>query len=299
MNIKSHLKITLENFPFIYYLNNNTEYLYDFISNSTNNLIIKLNIENHILLYIRTYFNDLYIEYTSDSENSEAIFKKIVEQNTIFALNLPIKHMKIYIKQGNSYIYYGFLIYFLYKDKENSLLKPILDSNSQSIINILSNKDDFLIKISGDDVINTRKISTITKNTYISCPICLDSYKKKAFIYPCRHFFCYKCICKWSRSSTTCPICKAFFTQIKIGDRTKRTFLRPKGFAYDPYEDDSENTQWYNNLIDHCVICKEKDDEYLMLVCDKCNKNIAHYYCDNLDRIPYDKWYCPECRREE
>ena len=38
---------------------------------------------------------------------------------------------------------------------------------------------------------------------------------------------------------------------------------------------------------------------HLMLICDECNENVCHTYCDpalRTNRIPEDDWYCMECR---
>lgn len=40
-----------------------------------------------------------------------------------------------------------------------------------------------------------------------TCPICLD-YFSDPIVTNCNHKFCSKCIKKWSRKKTTCPICR-------------------------------------------------------------------------------------------
>lgn len=55
----------------------------------------------------------------------------------------------------------------------------------------------------------------------MSCPICLSKFQNRAEI-DCKHAFCRKCIVKWSKSNTTCPMCRADFTEIKTEKSIKR-----------------------------------------------------------------------------
>lgn len=49
-----------------------------------------------------------------------------------------------------------------------------------------------------------------TKKDVGTCSVCLDDWKPKmkVTILPCDHFFHKKCIGKWLKSSTTCPMCR-------------------------------------------------------------------------------------------
>lgn len=142
--------------------------------------------------------------------------------------------------------------------------------------------------------------SNLDSNYSNKCPICLESYIKKSLINPCKHTFCFKCISKWSTINTICPICDKYFNCINAIDESLKKNVKIKERKFSNFYDDegySEcNTKWYNSLLDHCYVCKQKDNEYLMLVCDKCNYNVCHYYCDGLDIIPYGKWFCYKCR---
>ena len=55
----------------------------------------------------------------------------------------------------------------------------------------------------------------------MSCSICLSKFQNRAEI-DCKHAFCRKCIVKWSKSNTTCPMCRADFTEIKTEKSIKR-----------------------------------------------------------------------------
>ncbi|CAN0330390.1 unnamed protein product [Bubo scandiacus] len=40
------------------------------------------------------------------------------------------------------------------------------------------------------------------------CPICLDSWDDAAYVMPCVHRFCYRCILRWAETKPECPLCK-------------------------------------------------------------------------------------------
>lgn len=143
--------------------------------------------------------------------------------------------------------------------------------------------------------VSKKNLSSSTKKD--KCPICYENINNLSITKPCKHSFCSDCIIEWSKVSTNCPVCKMYFTMICTDNKIKT--LKQKQFYYDPYEDNSQNTEWYDNLINHCMICKGKDKEYLMIVCDSCDKNVAHYFCDGLDRIPTEEWFCPKCRKNK
>jgi PHD and RING finger domain-containing protein 1 len=46
------------------------------------------------------------------------------------------------------------------------------------------------------------------------CGICLDRIKIQGTLNSCAHPFCMICIKEWSKTSNTCPFCKARFTQL-------------------------------------------------------------------------------------
>lgn len=58
------------------------------------------------------------------------------------------------------------------------------------------------------------------------CSICLDNIEIQGRLNSCSHYFCLKCIKKWSeviftQSENSCPICKARFSKIQKIPRRK------------------------------------------------------------------------------
>ena len=141
----------------------------------------------------------------------------------------------------------------------------------------------------------TAMLSMKPKN---ECNICLEKIKEKAILEPCMHYFCKECIENWAKNSTYCPLCKIHFKRIDFGKR-KTLCFKAKKFQYDDYDEEEEN--WYRGLLEYCMICKGTHEDYNMLVCEKCNKNVCHYYCDGLESLPAmtDNWFCLDCRKAE
>lgn len=42
----------------------------------------------------------------------------------------------------------------------------------------------------------------------VECPICFDSVHIPSCIKPCDHMFCHKCISKWLKRCSNCPLCR-------------------------------------------------------------------------------------------
>ena len=57
------------------------------------------------------------------------------------------------------------------------------------------------------------KIKNKRKNT---CPICLNFCVAPSKINNCTHIYCNRCISKWSKMSSKCPLCRARFDKIII-----------------------------------------------------------------------------------
>jgi len=52
------------------------------------------------------------------------------------------------------------------------------------------------------------------------CVICMNSLQQKTLIKNCNHAFCYECICTWSKTRRSCPLCNTKFTTlVVIGDQ--------------------------------------------------------------------------------
>lgn len=139
---------------------------------------------------------------------------------------------------------------------------------------------------------NTVENPNLKSNT---CTICLETINLPSKVTGCDHIFCKECIDQWAEVSNTCPLCKKDFKKIiYYNDQNKiinQRNVKKKKFKYE----DEENDAWMDNCLEHCMKCKQTNDVYLMLVCDKCKFNVCHTYCAGLDIIPDDDWFCSEC----
>ncbi|MBH45081.1 MAG: hypothetical protein CMC93_00515 [Flavobacteriaceae bacterium] len=54
------------------------------------------------------------------------------------------------------------------------------------------------------------------------CCICFEKIKNKAKLDSCDHEFCVKCIKRWTKTNTTCPLCRTNITKI-TGKRKRDT----------------------------------------------------------------------------
>ena len=132
------------------------------------------------------------------------------------------------------------------------------------------------------------------------CNICLEEISKcsKATLNECHHSFCYDCIIKWSKFSSECPICKDNFKLILYGTKKSKK-IKQKKFHYTYDEEDKLNDIIVKNSSDYCMVCNMDTDRDVMLICDKCQFNVCHTYCDGLDRIPDGEWICKQCLQKK
>jgi hypothetical protein len=143
---------------------------------------------------------------------------------------------------------------------------------------------------------NTPKSTASMDNKSPACTICLDNMTKPSKVNGCEHMFCRDCIDPWAAVSNSCPLCKKEFKKIYYYDSNVNKIIytrnvKKKKFKYE----EEENENWIENTLEHCMKCKNTDDVYLMLVCDKCKFNVCHTYCAGLDLIPDEDWFCSEC----
>ncbi|KAF1419830.1 hypothetical protein FQV24_0000639, partial [Spheniscus mendiculus] len=70
------------------------------------------------------------------------------------------------------------------------------------------------------------------------CPVCLDSWDDAAYVMPCLHQFCYRCILRWADSKPECPLCKRRVQSIVHSVRADNDFeevvITPPGLASAP-----------------------------------------------------------------
>ena len=52
---------------------------------------------------------------------------------------------------------------------------------------------------------------------------------------------------------------------------------------------------------ENCYECKDNNNMYLLLLCNKCNFYCCHTYCNFpfLDKIPDEDWFCKFCIQKE
>ena len=62
---------------------------------------------------------------------------------------------------------------------------------------------------------------------------------------------------------------------------------------------ENENDYIVDNSSDYCMRCNKGNNRNVLLICDLCKYNVCHTYCDNLDSIPNEEWYCLECRHNK
>jgi hypothetical protein len=131
----------------------------------------------------------------------------------------------------------------------------------------------------------------------VECPICLEKIINLANLDSCVHDFCRSCIEKWAKdSSNNCPICKREFKKIIFYEKNKKLEKRIKKRRLDLEEDEFYFEEYTSTP---CLICELDDDDENLLVCDRCEYNTCHYYCDGLEDIPQGEWYCQVCRRRQ
>ncbi|NXF40306.1 TOPRS ligase, partial [Nyctibius bracteatus] len=61
-----------------------------------------------------------------------------------------------------------------------------------------------------------------------SCPICRDARDDVAYALPCLHQFCQRCILRWAKRKTDCPLCRGPLKKFKLpvqGDDSIQCFI--------------------------------------------------------------------------
>ena len=126
----------------------------------------------------------------------------------------------------------------------------------------------------------------------IICCICLRELKEDVGKLECGHMFCPECIECWSDQATYCPLCKKEFRKIRKelnGILIEEVTVEERKIATDEYESEES---------DLCYECGSGGDPDKLLICDECDMNCCHTYCDGLQAVPDTSWLCKFCRRE-
>lgn len=149
----------------------------------------------------------------------------------------------------------------------------------------------------------TKRLKKCTENrTFIldsntTCSICLELIKhdNHGHLFSCKHDFCLSCIKEWSKKTNLCPLCKKEFKIINYFEGNNKKELKVKKKRLNLQNDDFYFEQ-IDDTNDNCLICFQSDRPDLLLVCDRCQFNVCHTYCDNLSEVPLGEWNCRPCR---
>lgn len=259
------------------------------LHNCKSNLVlftIILNSKNNILLRTYNYCPIKLINYDS----KESIYKT----NALITLN-DVSLMEIQPLMPNISIHFYFeIIFFSNKEAISPEAFPLKNEN-EGLFEQTQESD--LRENEGDDSCN--KVLCAKRRRDLQCIICFETSNETYFSYlnTCKHQFCTECISNWAKSSSQCPICKKNYSKLIPCDSsssitTKK--IKKKRFRYIEEEGD----EWIENVAENCMICDKGDNNYLMLVCDKCQYNICHTYCAGLEYIPENDWYCRNCKKK-
>lgn len=248
-------------------------------TSNTSHLIIMLNEEG---VWFDTHSDfALLVKYKNKGSNA------FLQNRIIFCAKIEDLILYPMISPFSIYFYFNVITYEVVKDLQ--LPYPNFSVKCDYNSYVLNDRNDINLKL--------LSFKRDKESDEDECVICLESKAKSAALDKCKHDFCKKCILNWAKSSSECPICKSSFTKIiSEGDnpnKIHRIRVKPKQYKYEEM-DDRDN--WIDNCAETCMICNRGDDNYLMLVCDKCNYNICHTYCDGLDNIPEGNWYCKSCK---
>ncbi|KAL2311947.1 CTD-binding SR-like protein rA9 [Schizosaccharomyces pombe] len=113
---------------------------------------------------------------------------------------------------------------------------------------------------------------------------------------PCGHYFHNHCLESWCRVANTCPLCRTEFLKVDVLEFVKGPWYRAYPVeektqsvanAGEPFEDEGSETC-------RCVICGRSDHAEVLLLCDGCD-DAYHTYCLNMDAVPIEEFYCPNC----
>jgi hypothetical protein len=133
-----------------------------------------------------------------------------------------------------------------------------------------------------------------------TCAICLDTINQLANLDNCTHDFCRPCIVQWSKNTNLCPLCKKEFKKIIYYEKNKKKELKVKKKKLQVEEEGFELLdEFAEESADNCMVCAGSNDFAHMLVCDGCHYNVCHTYCDGLNSIPENDWFCSTCRSRQ
>ena len=242
--------------------------------------------------YEKDYYNKNENSCYLDQDEKELL--DFVNKKTCQKKSL-LKYKEMYNKKRNHLI--------ILEDEDEKSIKKDTSFNLKEKINSENEKKHFKrLKKNTDNKEMQLPLDT-------ECIICTCVITELANPDGCNHNFCKSCLIEWSIRSSKCPMCKKYYTKIFTYDKgVKRQIplyeLRAK---YKNVIKDSETYNNEENIISEeiedlsdvgCYICGKNNDPENLLICDRCHKNLCHYYCNNLKKIPEGNWYCSYCLEE-
>jgi hypothetical protein len=109
-----------------------------------------------------------------------------------------------------------------------------------------------IIDLTHEDA-STETAAANNNSAPIECAICYDNIKQQGILNSCDHAFCHECISKWSKESTTCPVCKQRFSRIQQKDLESGKTSGPKRVAErnlpGDYGQDYDDYHQHNGMI--------------------------------------------------
>lgn len=154
------------------------------------------------------------------------------------------------------------------------------------------------------------KESILLNHSIEKCSICLDYISNPVYTNSCKHVHCLECLMKQSKFDSRCPLCKLRYNYISYHDeknKLRRKKIKEKNlgdtiadYIYEDYLNDQVlqnlNVESEDEACDYCMTCGFDDNTEQLLICDICNYNVCHTYCDGLFEVPHDTWKCKTCR---
>jgi len=144
-----------------------------------------------------------------------------------------------------------------------------------------------------------------------------------AHLLPCGHDLHDECLKPWVERANSCPICRQSFNEVElstrvggeavnaclstlvnyadnsiqgpvissyaVSDRTQMADIDPSMVVEDLFEEEPEDQP--------CPICRDDDNEDVLLQCDGCD-TYYHTYCVGLDDVPLGHWFCETCETQ-
>lgn len=141
------------------------------------------------------------------------------------------------------------------------------------------------------------------------CPICFSvKSAKTSVLESCLHEYCFECLRGWVKNSNKCPQCKQISKFVEIKKNGVFISKKPIGdnnhnnnHKIEDHQLDVPQVNQFGKFDECCYRCKQNNQGFLMLVCDKCDKTCCHIYCLNppLEYIPEEDWFCDMCQNKK